>query len=155
MSRETRRDHRPRLPVVGLIICAGLMLIIIPSMFVTYGYDAPHFAIAVRSGSVYYWVGSTDQPEGVFVGRRWPYAGWWLDLILLRISLRHGWLPLWIPLAIVGIPTLQRMRRVLRQPPPGHCPKCGYNLTGNTTGRCPECGTTVCRSARVSSRGER
>ena len=23
----------------------------------------------------------------------------------------------------------------------GLCPKCGYNLTGNTTGVCPECGT--------------
>ena len=25
--------------------------------------------------------------------------------------------------------------------PPGHCPKCGYNLEGNVTGVCPECGT--------------
>ena len=24
--------------------------------------------------------------------------------------------------------------------PPGHCQKCGYNLTGNVSGRCPECG---------------
>lgn len=23
---------------------------------------------------------------------------------------------------------------------PGHCAKCGYNLTGNISGRCPECG---------------
>jgi hypothetical protein len=27
--------------------------------------------------------------------------------------------------------------------PPGTCPQCGYNLTGNVTGRCPECGTCV------------
>lgn len=25
----------------------------------------------------------------------------------------------------------------------GHCRKCGYNLTGNVSGRCPECGTEV------------
>ena len=25
----------------------------------------------------------------------------------------------------------------------GHCKQCGYNLTGNTSGRCPECGTTL------------
>ena len=25
--------------------------------------------------------------------------------------------------------------------PPGHCQKCGYNLTGNMSGICPECGT--------------
>ena len=24
--------------------------------------------------------------------------------------------------------------------PPGHCRSCGYNLTGNVSGRCPECG---------------
>jgi hypothetical protein len=27
--------------------------------------------------------------------------------------------------------------------PPGHCQTCGYNLTGNTSGRCPECGQPV------------
>ncbi len=28
--------------------------------------------------------------------------------------------------------------------PPGHtCPGCGYNLTGNTSGRCPECGQDI------------
>ncbi len=26
---------------------------------------------------------------------------------------------------------------------PGHCQHCGYNLTGNVSGRCPECGTAV------------
>ena len=27
-----------------------------------------------------------------------------------------------------------------RKPRPGHCQACGYDLTGNTSGRCPECG---------------
>jgi hypothetical protein len=26
-------------------------------------------------------------------------------------------------------------------PSAGHCQTCGYDLTGNTSGRCPECGT--------------
>ena len=26
---------------------------------------------------------------------------------------------------------------------PGHCVSCGYDLTGDTTGRCPECGKEV------------
>lgn len=30
-----------------------------------------------------------------------------------------------------------------RSPPPGWCAHCGYNLTGNVSGRCPECGTPV------------
>jgi hypothetical protein len=25
----------------------------------------------------------------------------------------------------------------------GHCTKCGYDLTGNVSGRCPECGSAV------------
>lgn len=34
---------------------------------------------------------------------------------------------------------LQRRRRARR----GFCLKCGYNLTGNTSGRCPECGSEL------------
>jgi hypothetical protein len=30
-----------------------------------------------------------------------------------------------------------------RSIPPGHCQKCGYDLTGNESGRCPECGTAI------------
>ncbi|MBP7746729.1 MAG: hypothetical protein KA383_11420 [Phycisphaerae bacterium] len=26
---------------------------------------------------------------------------------------------------------------------PGHCTGCGYDLTGNVSGRCPECGTAT------------
>lgn len=27
--------------------------------------------------------------------------------------------------------------------PPGTCRSCGYNLTGNVSGRCPECGQEI------------
>ncbi len=52
------------------------------------------------------------------------------------------------PLAI-GVPLLVvlydiRLRRTVH--PPGYCLKCGYNLTGNVSGRCPECGTTIPRT---------
>ena len=50
--------------------------------------------------------------------------------------------PMWIPLLLVGLPTLLlwwRDRRV----PPGHCQACGYDLTGNVSGVCPECGQKV------------
>ena len=30
-----------------------------------------------------------------------------------------------------------------RKPGPGHCRKCGYDLTGNVSGKCPECGEVV------------
>jgi hypothetical protein len=49
-------------------------------------------------------------------------------------------IPLWplvgITLAICLV--LARMRAKLHDP--GHCVSCGYDLTGNVSGRCPECG---------------
>ncbi len=32
-----------------------------------------------------------------------------------------------------------------------HCKRCGYNLTGNTSGVCPECGKTIPARSTVSS----
>lgn len=33
---------------------------------------------------------------------------------------------------------------------PGHCSYCGYDLTGNVSGRCPECGAEVGNSGGTS-----
>ena len=43
--------------------------------------------------------------------------------------------------ALAGRVALWRYRR--RAVPPGRCRSCGYDLTGNTSGRCPECGTAI------------
>ncbi len=48
-------------------------------------------------------------------------------------------IPLWMPLAALGLPTALLWYRD-RRPPKGHCPICGYDLTGNVSGVCPECG---------------
>jgi len=31
----------------------------------------------------------------------------------------------------------------------GHCPDCGYNLTGNKSGICPECGRKIKREPSI------
>lgn len=57
------------------------------------------------------------------------------------------WIPFWMLLVVFGAYPLlilvgfrtRRWRRRRR----GQCTKCGYNLTGNTSGVCPECGTAV------------
>lgn len=50
--------------------------------------------------------------------------------------------PLWpLGLAVVT-PSGFILWRALRRVRPGHC-GCGYNLTGNVSGRCPECGQGV------------
>ena len=49
---------------------------------------------------------------------------------------------LWLVSGALLIVSLIRHRRRWRSGPPS-CLRCGYNLTGNTSGRCPECGTDV------------
>lgn len=44
--------------------------------------------------------------------------------------------------AVVGFAALIQRRRALFVPP-GHCPHCRYDLTGNESGKCPECGTPI------------
>lgn len=41
----------------------------------------------------------------------------------------------------------------LRRYAPGRCPKCGYDLTGNTSGRCPECGRELVPVTGTPSKG--
>lgn len=50
------------------------------------------------------------------------------------------WIPLWLPLVLVAGLT-GRAGRLAR--PKGCCRRCGYELTGNTTGLCPECGAAA------------
>ena len=65
-------------------------------------------------------------------------------------SARGVEVPGWYPLAALALPTaafwwLGRRRRV-----PGHCRNCGYDLTGNVSGRCSECGTAIRDDHKVS-----
>jgi hypothetical protein len=45
------------------------------------------------------------------------------------------------PLAVGARRLAARIRR--RRLRPGHCPACGYDLTGNVSGVCPECGAAA------------
>ena len=62
----------------------------------------------------------------------------WRPLFEVRPFPEFG-LPLWIPFLLVAIPTGILFWRD-RRTPPGHCQRCRYDLTGNTSGICPECG---------------
>jgi len=55
------------------------------------------------------------------------------------LSLHRLYVPFWMALILVTAVTILVWRYDPR-PPPGHCQYCGYNLTGNVSGRCPECG---------------
>ena len=63
------------------------------------------------------------------------------QIVRFPMGLRVWFVPLWIPLVAIGIPTRVMFFLDRRRIPPNHCHKCGYNLTGNVSGVCPECGT--------------
>jgi hypothetical protein len=80
----------------------------------------------------------------------WPRAPQWQTVYdtwaFLRIETENtGWricLPYWLVSALGFAACFLLMFRIRRRPPAGQC-ECGYNLTGNVSGRCPECGTPV------------
>jgi hypothetical protein len=61
--------------------------------------------------------------------------------------------PLWMLILLFGVfPTYALIARRVREHiriERGQCLKCGYNLTGNTSGVCPECGTAIASRKRA------
>ncbi len=65
---------------------------------------------------------------------------------------RHLEFPLWPLAAGAGLVAAVAwwLDPPRRRPRPGCCKACGYDLTGNVSGRCPECGTpTASRMRRL------
>jgi len=60
----------------------------------------------------------------------------------LIATVRQVSIPLPVPILLFAIVSTILWRRD-RYIPPGHCVRCGYNLTGNTSGVCPECGSVI------------
>ena len=65
-----------------------------------------------------------------------------LDWGPVSLSSQFGTVPLWVPFLAVAVPTLLVWRFWPKPVKPGHC-RCGFNLTGNQSGKCPECGVEV------------
>ena len=74
-------------------------------------------------------------------------AGWLIVSVPLYSGTHFG--PLSVPLIALAIPTAILWLRDRRIVPFGHCLHCGYNLTGNESGKCPECATPVPKQESV------
>jgi hypothetical protein len=73
-------------------------------------------------------------------------------------KIRDGWVehtndgisvavfPVWATTFVLAAVTVVVWRRDVRRVPVGLCVCCGYDLTGNVSGRCPECGTAVAKA---------
>ena len=82
-----------------------------------------------------------DPERGKFHQLR-QFCGLRLPRIREHWRVTYRVVPLWLILAAVSAPTAFLWYRDRRQPK-GHCPSCGYDLTGNVSGVCPECGTNA------------
>jgi hypothetical protein len=139
-----RRSRTRRLfKWAGTVGCALIAVVWVLSHS---GYAVGHFQ---PRGSVLLLDGRICQPRaGVmpsfFVGRE----GWHVfrkgELIPALDDLS---VPLWLPMLLVLVPTAMLWWGDIgswwanrRRMPTGHCSRCGYDLTGNVSGRCPECG---------------
>jgi hypothetical protein len=75
----------------------------------------------------------------------------WAPSFTWEAAEKRACIPLWIPLVFTAATVLYARPR---GNPPGHCRGCGYNLTGNVSGRCPECGTTTADAKSSRTVGE-
>ena len=146
-----RRRSRTRrlLTWVGTVICVLILGPWALSYWWSVGYVGPSWDCQLLAGVVVYHSGISwgctgwafgDVPRGLF--RDAP-----LIPAVGRSSVGiTACFPLWLPLAVFGVPTGVFWWHAWREDcriPPGHCQHCGYDLTGNVSGQCPECGTPV------------
>ncbi len=80
-------------------------------------------------------------------GRLLPGWGWrphaWYDSLAGGGTEFFIWIPLWLPFVICALPSCLLWWLDRRRTRAGFCVECGYDLTGNVSGRCPECGTPI------------
>ena len=108
-------------------------------------YNNPSFGFGACDGVLYVWAGDrlgVSNPYGEFVVES-PIPNVWLEVWprIARdsngymVACMQSW---WVFLTIATVTGFLWWRN--RSFPPGHCQKCGYNLTGNVSGVCSECG---------------
>ena len=139
------RSRTYRLSLVGLAVSAMIIVASLFSLSWQYGYGGADTAIVFVNGVSWVAVGGTGQrPFGL------GFACF--DNLRARLGLKPAYysdargiaftIPLWIPFLAVSVPSViawRYTRRLLK----GHCRQCGYDLTGNVSGRCPECGSPI------------
>ncbi|MCG3132646.1 MAG: hypothetical protein FLDDKLPJ_03509 [Phycisphaerae bacterium] len=100
-----------------------------------FGWQGKTVSAALVHGRMHLWRWDATYPSGLIVdGAGASMAGGYFP--------QAAEAPIW-PFALTSLVATVVLWRRSRRPPPGCCLACGYNLTGNTSGRCTECGTSI------------
>ena len=139
-------DHLGTVKWVGVAACALLFSGWIGTFWSAFGYQTSTVSINLWGGCLETSLYPAGLPTQGWFAAWQPYEVYWLPKLIhgrfSGVRTTHLFLPLWMPLLAIGSATILWWRRDRRYPP-DHCQKCGYDLTGNTSGVCPECGVAV------------
>ncbi len=151
-------SRRRFLKWAGASVCIGIVVTTMLStqrrLCYTWGTVERFYTLDLNCGAVVFHRNRSTTTQHLFViGRGWelyslsetPGFNWKYQSFTLEVAWGSATItvvPLWILLLLAAIPTVVLWLRDRRYPP-GHCRKCGYDLTGNVSGICPECGTAI------------
>ena len=133
----------------GVVMCIFILAGSILSIGWDFNFVVPGFHLLLDRGwlTVMWWPGGPyNVKETFWTARHDPSVsvmrlGWpGYQLPKSHWYGRAVWMPLWLPLVALTMTTGGLFYRDRRRIPSGHCPRCGYNLTGNVSGVCSECG---------------
>ena len=132
---------------LGIACCAILVLLWPLGFWKRYIWFAPTFTIGLYPGYLGFWWNGLEHAVSdggeLFVQSSRGINVFHRPKLFLEGDGRWSAL---IPLWMIFLPTAvltMFLWRWSRYRHPGHCRKCGYDLTGHVSGKCPECGTEV------------
>jgi hypothetical protein len=132
---------------VGVIVCVLLLMMWVFSIWGGVSWSVGAWNVGLRAQELRFgWYGSDSWDTTMEWRIGWlrePNFAPGLPHVVVGNYFRMFLLPIWIPFLLVTVPTTFLFWRDHRHIPAGHCQKCGYNLTGNTSGVCPECGEKI------------
>ena len=144
------KPHRVRRAAkwAGLAVCLAIVAVFVASGYWAGAYlsESGFNAGVARGRFGFGWIDLTPPAMrvfptgGLFQAHTVPFS-WWFETQWTPYQ-RQTSIPLWFPFLLTAIPTAFLWYRDRRRVLPGHC-RCGYDLTGNTSGKCPECGRAI------------
>jgi len=142
-----RLGRRPRslLREWAMRLFVALGLIVAFSLLWAPTYEGPMLYVRFDCGAFYFAYRPNAAPTGFTLPRSTATPRFMFNAFPMygprgvQVTWR-GWVSLAPLLGLLLVLILALWWAELRPVLPNHCRRCGYNLTGNTTGRCPECG---------------